>query len=682
MKRTDTRCPAPRVLCSLLAAWIILQSIPVGAAPKKDTRDTIGVIRGKPKKAPPPKKSAPNRKPAPPKRTPPRTTGQSPRPTPAPPPPPTEKPVPTFYVSPGGKDPYRTIAAALAKAPAGARVLVRTGIYSESLVLTRELEVAPASPNDVVAIESPRGPAVLMKTAKATLRHLTLRVKAGAGISDFAVEVPQGQLLLEECTLGAGDRATVGVYGGSADPLLRKCQLRGAVRGIALFGRGKATLEDCSLNGNSIAGASAAEGAELTARDTRFGQNGQDGLVLDGGKLTAENCEFSANAKNGLWANSGTLALVRCRYYENRLNGFWVEGVVEGEAESCEMFRNTKAGLVLRGGGEPRFLHCRLYENRREGLVAGLRGRGLLEACDLTRNATHGAVIKEDASPVLRKCRLVSEGLETVVVSERGQGLLEGCQIAKPVSSKTGVLIEQDGKPVVRDCKISGGWWGVRIVGASGRFENCDISGSSGECLKVIGGKQPVFENCRIFGGKGIGVLFEGKGTATMNRCEVWGHGGTCVKIQTHADPTLTHCTLRNSEASGLNSGRDARGRLLDCVLINNKGNGAGFYWHGATLLKNCRIEGNGVGVEALNNGQGLVDTCLITANRQAGVHIAEAGNPVLKGCTIMRNGGSGIRVSGTGRGTIESGVVGQNASGNLTLEAGGKPVIRDVTGI
>lgn len=670
-----------------LAGVLVLAGAAATAAPQKpakkskETSGTLGSIKAKPAPA---KKPAPRKPAATTKRPTTRYTPIKPvvrrtvpEPEPAPP------PVVTFYVSPGGKDPYRTIGAALEKAPAGARVLVRTGVYTESLVLQKAVEIAPASPNDAVSIESPRGPAVLMKTEKATVRALTLRVKPGSGFADYAVEVPAGKLRLDDCTVGAGDKACVGVYGGSAATWLRKCQLRGVSRGITVFGRGQATLDECMVVENMLDGASVTEGGELEARDTRFGASGQEGLRLDGGQVTADNCEFSTNARNGVWANTGTLKLTRSRLYENKLNGLWYEGRVEGRSEECELYRNGNAGLVLRGDGEPALVHFRIYENQNEGVVAGARARGTLEACELSRNATYALLVKEDAAPTLKQCRIAGEKPDAVAFLDRAQGLLDGCQLSKTDSSNKTVYVTDSAAPTLRGCKIASGRWGIAIVRAGGRYENCDITGptrGAGYSVSVFAGKGPTFDNCRISGGKGIGAQFTNKGTARMDRCEIWGQE-VALKIEQGADPVVAHCTMRNADY-GLNAEGDAKGAVLDCTFRGHKIVGAQITWRSTTLIKNCTMEANALGVRVLNSAQGTLDTCLITANSTDGVLIRARGNPVLKGCTVVRNQRHGVVVSDTGRGTLEGGTLQQNGGRNLSLESGGKPTLRGVTGL
>src|SRR5207244_3535904 len=106
----------------------------------------------------------------------------------------------------------------------GNTIRVRPGRYAESLVLDRKVAIVGEGPRDAVIIESASADCVVMKAEEAVLRGLTLRCVAGArGAKYYAVDVPQGRLLLEDCDISSDALSCVAVHGAAASAVVRKC---------------------------------------------------------------------------------------------------------------------------------------------------------------------------------------------------------------------------------------------------------------------------------------------------------------------------------------------------------------------------------------------------------------------------------------------------------------------------
>src|SRR5262249_13947629 len=119
-------------------------------------------------------------RPAPEDPTPPAAAVQNPpaaepAPVPAPPAPPAMAPAPppetrNIVVCAAGQGHYRTLREALQKAQPGAVIRVRPGLYRESLVLDREVQLLGDGPSADVIVEGDGAPALRMQTEAATVR--------------------------------------------------------------------------------------------------------------------------------------------------------------------------------------------------------------------------------------------------------------------------------------------------------------------------------------------------------------------------------------------------------------------------------------------------------------------------------------------------------------------------------
>src|SRR5262249_5207327 len=118
---------------------------------------------------------------------------------------------------------FRTIGEALQQATNGSRIMVKPGVYKESLRITKKVEIVGDGAASEIVVESPDGNALLLKSELARVRGLTFRGTSGVnGRERYAVHVPQGQLILEDCSITSDTLACVGVTAAGATATLKK----------------------------------------------------------------------------------------------------------------------------------------------------------------------------------------------------------------------------------------------------------------------------------------------------------------------------------------------------------------------------------------------------------------------------------------------------------------------------
>ncbi|NJM60784.1 MAG: right-handed parallel beta-helix repeat-containing protein [Oscillatoriales cyanobacterium RU_3_3] len=90
-----------------------------------------------------------------------------------------------------------------------------------------------------------------MATDKALVRGLTLNATG----KYYAVDVRQGELVVEDCNITSADYSVVGICGPNADSEIRRCQIHDGIwNGIFISDEGKATVEDSSIFDNGSLG--------------------------------------------------------------------------------------------------------------------------------------------------------------------------------------------------------------------------------------------------------------------------------------------------------------------------------------------------------------------------------------------------------------------------------------------
>ncbi len=255
---------------------------------------------------------------------------------------------------------YRTITSAIQNSPEGVQIVVRPGLYRESLVLDKAVEILGDGPIMDIVLESIDGPCLWMQTDYAVMRGLTLRSRAGmVGKEAYAVKIPQGRLVLENCDITSDSWACIAVHNTGTDPIIRSCFLHNSEEGgVCVYDNAQGTIIDCDIFANALSGVEILTGANPTVQS--------------------------------------------CRIHENQAGVFVYENG-QGTLIDCDIFANTHAGMVTLTGGNPTLSRCRINRNGYEAVRVYRNGGGTVEDCDLTGN-------KYSAWNIEEGCRVTRRG--------------------------------------------------------------------------------------------------------------------------------------------------------------------------------------------------------------------------------------------------------------------------------
>ncbi|HAA26630.1 MAG TPA: hypothetical protein DCE56_01790 [Cyanobacteria bacterium UBA8553] len=198
-----------------------------------------------------------------------------------------------------GSGDYSTIGEAIAHAKPGTHIFIRPGVYKESLVIDKPLEIIGDGPLAEIIIESEDSNCLLMQTDQALVRGITFSETG----RHYTVNIPQGKLILEECDLTANSNYTVVAIGGStANPIIRRCQIHdGKWNGIWVSNNARGTVENCEIFDNGSSGIGIGQGANLIIRGCQINWNGGKAIaVYNKGNAIVEDCDLTDNA-SGSW---------------------------------------------------------------------------------------------------------------------------------------------------------------------------------------------------------------------------------------------------------------------------------------------------------------------------------------------------------------------------------------------
>ena len=157
---------------------------------------------------------------------------------------------PTHVVDPFHRGDFTTISEAVKTARPGDRILIRPGLYTESLVIDKPLEILGDGPAADIQVHARDAHVVVFRANISRIANLTLRQAGGEG-TWYGVDIGQGRLELEGCDITSHSGACVAIHGG-ADPRLRRNTIHDGKRsGVYVYDQGLGILEDNDITANA-----------------------------------------------------------------------------------------------------------------------------------------------------------------------------------------------------------------------------------------------------------------------------------------------------------------------------------------------------------------------------------------------------------------------------------------------
>jgi F-box protein 11 len=520
---------------------------------------------------------------------------------------------------------YRSIGEAIRSAAVGTRIRVRPGVYHETLLLDREVEIVADGAPGCVVVETKGAACLVVRSGQSIVRGLALHSRAGlGGRRHHAVEIIGGEPLLEDCDLLCGSQAIVSVQGPNARPCLRRCRLHdGKTGGIVFADQAAGTLEACEIDSNAGPGILLRTAADPSVRDCRVHTGREAGVVVaEGGRGLFEDCDIHSNLGPNLQLSDNAAPIFRrCRIRDGQQAGIAARNGAQGLFEDCEIYANGLTGVTLTQQANPVFLRCTLRDGHANGLTVSDGGQGLLENCSISGNAFAGIKVAKGGSPVLLRTSLFGGKRSGILVQAQGRATLTECDLH--TNQQANAQVENHGVLLLRQCLLHDSAEAGALFAGEGRLEGCEIYANAGAGLEVPTGGSVVLRNCRVHHGLFPGLLVQG-GEALMEDCDLFSNAMSNAAVGDRGRLDMRRCNLRDSRQYGL------------------------LFWGGAT---------------------GQADDCEISGNALGGVRLNACGHPLLQRCRLVRNGGFGLHASDKAEATFAHCDLRENLSGPAHIE-------------
>jgi len=278
------------------------------------------------------------------------------------------------------------LAGALRTAAPGTRILLKPGDYRGEWVVDRPVEIAGEGRRARIVLESVKGTCLTLRDSGAAIRGVTIRERAGGRPPrGFAVEIPDGAPLLEDCDITSNSLACVAVHGAHSSPTLRRCSIHdGKQSGVFFYDGAGGTLENCDLTRIGLSGIEIRDRANPALRNcTIHGRNQRGVFVWGGGRATIEACDFSGSALGVVAIRDASATITHSKIRNGHASGAYFENG-SGRLEDCDVTNNRFAGVEVTDtqGEGPMIERCRLRGNPRAAVWAHDRGKATVRDCE------------------------------------------------------------------------------------------------------------------------------------------------------------------------------------------------------------------------------------------------------------------------------------------------------------
>jgi len=340
----------------------------------------------------------------------------------------------SFVVSADGRGDFASIGEAIKNAADNTRLLIRPGIYRESIVVDKNVELVGDGETEDVLIVGENSSCLQMLADKAILRGLTVQGRgARYGKAFFGVDVQRGESVLENCDITSDSLSCIAVHGVDANPTIKNCRVRdGADSGVYFFDNARGQIVASDVYRHRNASIAVTNGANPSIKNCRIFEGDNGGVVVwqNGAAGLIEDCEiFGHRLANVGISQHASPTFRRCKIYGSRDAGIFVHQNGYGKIEECDIFGNEDAEVAVSTGGNPTLHRCAIHDGRDSGVFVRGQGRASIEDCNIYDNRSAGVNVAEASVVAVRRCNIHRNGKVGVRVKGDSAASVEDCDL-------------------------------------------------------------------------------------------------------------------------------------------------------------------------------------------------------------------------------------------------------------
>jgi parallel beta-helix repeat protein len=465
---------------------------------------------------------------------------------------------------------YDRISDAIDNSNPGDKILIRPGIYEESLCVNKSLEIIGDGAIGSIVVEAKGKSTLIFKTDSGHVANLSLKQNGGGNW--FCVDITKGSLCLEDCDVTSLGSACIAIH-NNANPFLKQNRIHHSKQcGVLVFDHGNGILENNEIFGNNFAGIEIKDFGNPILLHNMIHHGKQNGiLVYDNGLGKFENNDIFDNDFPQVSIMLGGNPLLRDnRIYNGKQNGVFLYFNGLGLFENNDIFGNEYPQVAIKSSSNPLFRHNRIHNGRQNGIFIYDGGLGLFEDNDIFANEYPGIVVKIESNPIFRHNRIYDNKQNGVFVQENGRGVFEDNDIIR--NEYPGVAIKTGSKPIFRYNRIYNNKQNGIFIHENGMglIEDNEIFNNEWPQIAIETGSDPTIRSNRIFRGKKMGV-FINKGLGKIEDNYIFSNAGGGIWIDTGSNPTISDNRINNNESFAIFVNSGCLGTIEDNDLRDNK---------------------------------------------------------------------------------------------------------------
>jgi hypothetical protein len=588
------------------------------------------------------------------------------------------QPAATIEVYPDNSSQKPGLREAARDAVENACLVLRPGVYRESLTIKKNLQIRAEGEAGTVTLESHSASVMVLEGACLRLSRLVVKGMGGKDKkTQAAMEVRSGRLEMDECNLTSDSSTIVEVKGAQSEAILRGCHLHDGKAGGILFADGAAGyLEECHLYQNKLSQVVIGRGSAPVLTGCKISHALMAGIYIsEGGEGLIENCDIWGNAVGGVQCRRGGNPRLRyCRISANERYGILVGEQGQGLFEHCLIFENARMGVTISQQSAPRFSSCRIFDNHGDGVEFSEQAEGELLDCEIFANEGANVLAKEKSKPALYRCVVHDGQKEGLVLSGNSEGKFEACEFS--ANTLAGILLTESARGNFQQCVLQRGRDNglTAMQGAEGQFVDCEFTQHAGTAVLIGERAQPRFERCHVRENLAVGVHVD-NAAPIFQACVIEQNGGTGFACTMNATPRMVEGEIAEN-GGGLAVGSQGKGRWEQVQFIGNRGDTVLVTEGGRPALYLCHVEASeGAGLRFQSQGQGLIEDVDVVGCGGPGIEIERGGNPSLKQVRVTEGKSAGIVVQNEGAGMADGCEASNNAGGDWLVAPGARLV-------
>lgn len=240
----------------------------------------------------------------------------------------------------------------------GMRVLLKPGLYRESLEIKKNVEIVGDGDATEVVIESIRATTMAVACQELQLANLTLRAMTSSATSGvYGLQVAEGRVRAKHCRVASSGDTAVVVYGQASHLMMNECLVGdGPGIGMAFMDLARGTILETEIFGQAAGCVSVRQWATPSFQRCRIHGSQVAGVMCqDYGVGTFLDCDIFDHWLSGVTITTGANPTVdRCRIHDARAHGVWISEKGEGVIKNCEIFGNGRGSIFVETGCRPR----------------------------------------------------------------------------------------------------------------------------------------------------------------------------------------------------------------------------------------------------------------------------------------------------------------------------------------